>query len=299
MKKTYLSILLLLMVSQYGFSQKQNNLLVTPEWLSERINDDNIVVFHVDNEKSYKEEHIKGARFISWKDYTYDDDSHVFDLPSDDALKTMFENKGINNGDKIVLYVSGHMIPMMSRVFLTLDYLGYGDNTYLLDGGLPLWKAMGGETNSEIPDVTKGTFTIKPNKSLFTNVDYVRSKLNDPGVNIIDGRAPVYYQGIDAGNGGKSRKGHVPGAKTIPYTSLYEKNINGSFTFLSQIELEQLFKNQNLEDDKQIILYCHIGMQLSAVYVAAKMLGYKDIKVYDGSFYEWGPDDSLPIELED
>ena len=86
-------------------------------------------------------------------------------------------------------------------------------------------------------------------------------------------------------------------AKTIPFTSLYQKNDNGSFTFLPKKELEKIFDDQKLDKDKQIILYCHIGMQLSAVYVAAKYLGYEDEKVYDGSFYEWGPNEALPIEL--
>ena len=294
---------LLLIILCFGFAtqldaQDEKPVLVTTQWLADRINEDNLKIFHVDNEKGYKKEHIKGAQFLSWKEYTYDDDTHVFDFPTDEALEKMFESKGVNNGDIIVLYVDSPMIPMMSRVYLTLDYLGFSDNTYLLDGGLDLWKINGGPTSKEVPVVKKGSITLKTNKNIRADIAYVQSAVANSAINIVDGRASVYYQGIEAGNGGKSRKGHILNAKTIPYTSLYEKNENGAITFLSKEKLEKIFNNQGLAKDQQILLYCHIGMQMSAVYVAAKVLGYKDVKVFDGSFYEWGPDESLPIELE-
>lgn len=297
MQKGLLLSVYLILINLLLFAQNDKSILVTPEWVSERLNDEQLLILHVDNEKSYKKAHIPGAQFISWKEYTYEDEDQIFDLPSTEKLKEMFQNKGINNNSIIVLYVESNWIPMMSRVYLTLDYLGLSKNVYLLDGGLALWKAQGRTTTTEIPEPKTGGFTVNIKENLVVNTEYVKGAINNPNINIVDGRASVYYQGIEAGNGGKSRKGRIPGAKTIPFTSLYEKNENGSFTFLEKNDLEKIFNGQGLDKTKELLLYCHIGMQLSAVYVVAKQLGYKDVKVYDGSFYEWGPDESLPIEL--
>ena len=187
----------------------------------------------------------------------------------------------------------------MTRLYFTLDYLGYGDNTFILNGGIPEWKSAGGTTSTEITKRKPGSFSIKPNKYLLADLDYVKENLNNPKVNIVDGRAAVFYQGIEAGNGGKSRKGHIVGAKTIPYTSLYQSGDHSAIKFLEKGGMEAIFNSQELDKNQQILLYCHIGLQLTTVYVAAKILGYRDLKVYDASFYEWGPDESLPIELTD
>lgn len=297
MNKKSIIVLIALLLFYPIFAQSKESKLVSPQWLSDRIEDENLIVLHVDNEKGYNESHIPGAQFISWKEYTFEDENHVFDLPQIDSLKLVFERKGINNNSTIVLYVDSNWIPMMSRVYLTLDYLGLSKNTYLLDGGLALWKAEGRETSTMIPESTKGDLTFNINHKIIVNSKYVKEAIKDPDINIVDARASVYYQGIEAGNGGKSRKGRIPKAKTIPFTSLFGKNSNGSFTFLEKTQLEEIFINQELDKEKELVLYCHIGMQLSAVYVVAKYLGYENVKVYDGSFYEWGPDETLPVEL--
>ena len=59
-----------------------------------------------------------------------------------------------------------------------------------------------------------------------------------------------------------------------------------------------IFEGQGLKKNRSVVLYCHIGMQLTVIYTAAKMLGYEDIRIYDGSFHEWGPDETLPIEVD-
>ncbi|MEQ8477317.1 sulfurtransferase [Fulvivirga sp.] len=296
MKNTY-TLILLMLITQMGFAQNPN-VLVTPDWLKERINDDDIVILAIGKEESYEKEHIPGALMLDWEEYTFNDDTHDFDLKTVAELKAMFESKGLDDGDKVVIYTSDNWVSMTTRVYFTLDYLGYADNTYLLDGGIQYWKAEGGKVTDEVKAVKKGSFTPKTRKEILADRAYVLSHLNNNNVNIVDGRATVYYEGIDAGNGGRSRKGHIPGARSIPYTSLTKLVDHGAYKFKSLQEIEEIFKAQNLDPSKQLLLYCHIGMQLTVVYTAAKMLGYKDIKVYDGSFYEWGPDASLPIELE-
>ncbi|MEZ4850267.1 MAG: rhodanese-like domain-containing protein [Bacteroidia bacterium] len=79
---------------------------------------------------------------------------------------------------------------------------------------------------------------------------------------IIDCRAGVFYQGIEVNQMHGGRKGHIPGAKSIPFTSLYEKTEHGSYEFLSKEKLQEIFDGRGLKEDS-IILYCHIGLQLT------------------------------------
>lgn len=296
MKKTY-TLILMMLITQMSFAQNPN-MLVTPDWLKERINDDDIVILAVGKKDSYQKEHIPGALMLDWEEYTFNDDTHDFDLRSVEALKAMFESKGLDDGDKVVIYTSDNWISMITRVYFTLDYLGYADHTYLLDGGIQYWKAAGGAVTDEVEAVKKGHFTPKPRKNIVADKAYMLSNLNNNNVNIVDARATVFYEGIDAGNGGRSRKGHIPGAKSIPYTSLSKLEDHGAYKFKSLAEMQEIFAAQNIDKSKELLLYCHIGMQLTMVYTAARLLGFEDVKVYDGSFYEWGPDASLPIELE-
>lgn len=279
-------------------AQFANGLLVNSDWLKERINTKNLVIFHIGKEEDYLKEHIPGARFIDWQEYTFNDDTHDFDLPTVKELQNMLESKGLSDGDTVVIYTGESWISLMTRLYFTLDYLGYGDHTFMLNGGLVKWKENGGDVTSEVVDIRKGNFTPHPQKQLIASKEYVLKNLNKSHVNIVDGRATVFYEGIEAGNGGKSRKGHIPGAKSIPFTSLSEPGGEGYYQFKSVDDIQKIFDEQGVKKQDQLLLYCHIGMQLTTVYAAAKMLGFKNIKVYDGSFYEWGPDESLPIALE-
>ena len=276
----------------------QSGILVNTDWLKTRMQQKNLVIYHVGRESDYQAEHIDGAIFMDVDKFTYEDDTHVFDLPSDRALQDLFENTGLTSNDDVVIYTPSNWIPIMTRLYFTMNYIGHGDRTYILNGGLLEWKAKGEAVTTAIPEHKKSTFTIKPDKNLVADTRYVAEHLKDPNTSIVDCRAEVYYTGIDINehhSGG--RKGHIAGAKNIPYTKLYEKTSSGAFKIIDSEEMKELFEAQGVQKNKELILYCHIGMQLTVVYTAAKVLGFKNIRVYDGSFHEYGPS-SHPVELD-
>jgi len=287
-------LLILMLPLMVVAHEGRQNLLVDADWLKERINSGNLVLFHIGQEEGYKAEHIPGAIYIKSEEYTYEDDSHIFDFPTDTALKALMESKGVSPSSEIVIYTGENWVPLVTRLYLTLDYLGYANNTHILDGGLLTWKAKGLPVNSEIPNLQKTSFPIKPNSTLLADKDFVLKNIKSSKTDIIDCRSTVYYSGIEPTHG--ARNGRIPGAKTIPYNSLYDKNDAGAYQFKSLPDLQKIFDEQGLSKDHQLVVYCHIGMQMTVVYTAAKLLGYKDVKVYDGSFDEWGKDQSLPIE---
>lgn len=272
------------------------NILVDSDWLSERLDKSNVVVLHIGTQEDFNKEHIPGALFVSPGDYTYDDRENniVFDRPEDDVLKTYFESLGIENDTEVVIYTPVNWIPLVTRLYFTFDYVGHGDKTYILDGGLVAWKASGGKVSKEEREPVKSVFQITPFKSLLADTKYMQSSIENNGNTIIDCRSEVYYKGINPTHG--ARLGRIPNSKNIPYTSLYEASDIGAYTFKSMDDLQMIFENQGLDKSEPLVLYCHIGMQLTVVYTAAKMLGFEDVKMYDPSFNVWGKDDSLPVE---
>jgi thiosulfate/3-mercaptopyruvate sulfurtransferase len=298
MKKVRLIIPLLICISLQVFASTAENIVVDSDWLKSKIHHKNIVILQLGKAEDFEKEHIPGAVFIEWKEFTYNEEPQHFDLPSVEVLKELFESKGLNDGDLVLIYTSQNWVSLMTRLYFTLDYLGYGDKTFMLDGGIAHWKDNGGEVTAETPEIVRGSFTPDPNENLVVSSNYIMENIDNEGIAIVDGRASVYYEGIEAGANGKHRKGHIPGARTVPYTSLTIDTELGSYQFKSLKELKDIFQEQGLQKNQELVLYCHIGMQLTTVYTAAKMVGYENIRIYDGSFHEWGPDESLPVTLE-
>lgn len=296
MKHLLLSAFILLFFDFSAFSQNNHSPLVHAEWLQNNLDRDDLVLFHIGNKEQYQKEHIPGAVFMDGSEYTItaEDRSYIYDLPSVEELVELLEKKGLNDGDTVVLYVGSNWVSPMTRLYFTLDYLGYSNHTFILDGGLPLWKSRGGAVTDAVPEPGQGSFTPNINPDIVTDINFVKSKVNTSGYHIADARSPVYYQGIEEGMGGK--KGHLPSAKTIPYTSMIKEGPHGAYTFLNNSELQAVFNEQEINQDIPLILYCHIGQQATTVYFAAKKLGY-NVKVFDGSFHEWATKDN-PVVLE-
>lgn len=293
--KSIIALGLALILSLPSFSQEKRP-VVSVDWLKENLESENLVLLHLSSPEEFEKEHIPGAVFISRNDYVVssEDQTKVYDLPSVEQLTELFQSKGINEDDTIVLYVGGNWVSPLTRIYFTLDYLGYANQTFILDGGLPLWKHEEGTVSSGTSEVEKGNFEPKTVKDLVVGLDFVKENYKGNSFNIADARASVFYEGVQAAMG---KKGHIPGAKTLPYTAMMSEGPNGSYQLLSSQELQTIFDEQGLSKDKPLVLYCHIGQQATLVYLSAKILGY-DVKLFDGSFHEWGSGEDNPIEID-
>lgn len=273
-------------------SSPRESLVVTADWLKLHIADKDLVVIHAGEKAEYDNGHIPGARFAAMDTLAAPGvpDGLILELPEPALLHEQLEATGISDTSRIVVYY-GRSVPLATRVILTLDAAGLGDRTVLLDGGLAAWERAGNATTKEVPVVAKGKLAALQMKSRVVDAEFVRQHLQTPGYKIIDARAPVFYDGVQAGMGKPGVKGHLPGARSIPFSAVTTTDLK----LKSPDELTQLFKAAGVEQGDRVIAYCHIGAQATAVVFAARSVGI-DAVLYDGSFQDWSTR-GLPVEM--
>ena len=170
---------------------------------------------------------------------------------------------------------------------MTLDYLGQVIAS--------IWTVVAGLAGREsrrrrrISDVSREVLP-RPNAGLVVDAAWVSANLNKPGVAILDARAAKFYTGEDAGQ--MPRGGHIPHAKSIPFSTLVDDKTN---KFKSPEALRTLFGTAGVKENDSVATYCHIGQQASLLYFVARYLGY-EAHLYDGSFQDWSNRSELPVE---
>jgi thiosulfate/3-mercaptopyruvate sulfurtransferase len=283
---------LAVLASAYGDNSKvRDSMIVSTDWLAKHLNDDSLVLLQVGDKKEYEEAHIAGAQFIQLSDIsTPRGQGLILELPAVEQLKTTFEKLGVTDKSRIVIYFSKDWVTPTSRVYFTLDYLGLGDRTAILDGGLPAWRAENKPVTAEVRAAKPGSFTPRPNTKLVVDAAWVNANFSQPGVAILDARAAKYYTGEDAGS--MPRAGHIPRARNIPFSTLVEDKTN---KFKAPDTLRGLFNAAGVKDRDSVATYCHIGQQASLLYFVARYLGY-EAHLYDGSFQDWSNRTDLPVE---
>jgi thiosulfate/3-mercaptopyruvate sulfurtransferase len=272
-------------------SKVNDSMIVSTDWLAKHLNDDSLVLLQVGDQAEYTAAHIPGAQFIQMTDIsTPRGQGLTLELPPIEQLKATFEKFGVTEKSRIIVYFGKDWVTPTARVFLTLDYLGLGDRTSVLDGGLPAWQAEGRPVTAEVRQTKPGSFTPKPNAKLVVDAAWVSANLNKPGIAILDARLPQFYTGAEKGQ--MPRGGHIPNARSIPFSSLVEDKTN---KFKSADALRAIFAAASVKERDTVATYCHIGQQASLLYFIARYLNY-DAHLYDGSFQEWSNRSELPVE---
>lgn len=264
-------------------------MLVTPTWLATHCHDANLVMLAVGDPKQYAEAHIPGSVMIEMQEIATRGDL-TLELPPMADLAATFAKKGVSDDSHIVLYMTKDQTTQTARVYLTLDAMGFGARTSILDGGLPAWQAEGHPVTTATPTVKPGKLTPCPQTDVLASFDYVRTHLNNPEVHLIDARDTQYYSGAIAS---RNRAGHIPGAVSIPFSSLTDAQGK-----LKPAEtLRRQFAAAGVTPGGRVVTYCHIGQQASLLYFVARYLGY-NVQLYDGSWEEWARHPELPVETE-
>lgn len=277
------------------------DMLVNTQWLSSRADKSGIKIVDVQNKAlSYHEGHIPGAlqvdRHADLEDYTrYPPNKY----PQKEQFLELMTRLGISNDDTIVAYDDHHGI-FASRFLFIMELYGHDPaKLKILDGGIVQWRKDGLALSSEpvIAASTEPYRTTGPNNELLvTWNDVLRqsSKVNDTDVVLLDARPDQEFTGekIRA-----IRGGHIPGA--INFYGQAEINDNDSHLYKSLEQIRTTFIEAGVTEDKTIFGYCHSSDRAAHIYmVLTRMLGYKNVKIYDGAWKEWAALTALPAENE-
>lgn len=259
-----------------------------------RLDEPGLVLLHVGDTADYRAGHIPGARFVQLREVSAprtSQDDLALQMPEPAALKAALEALGISDDSHIVVYMGKDWVTPTARLVFTLDYAGLGDRTRVLDGGLPAWEAAGRPVTTDVPAPRPGRISaLHIRADRIVDRAWVQEHAQDAGVALLDARSAAVYDGVQADQG---RNGHIPGAASVPWITLYEED---TARLKSPDEVRAIFAAAGVEPGDVVVGYCHIGQYATAMLFAARSLGY-DVRLYDGSFQDWARDPAAPVEV--
>ena len=270
--------------------------LVTTDWIAEHGKENGLRIVEVDVDPSaYEKGHIAGAVGWNWKK-DLQDQLHR-DIASKEALANLLGQSGITPDTNILLYGDNNNW-FAAYAYWALKYYGH-EKVQLIDGGRVKWEKEGREYSTDVPSypATDYKFHGSPKEEIRAYRDHVQSKLGKAG--LVDVRSPKEYSGEllapeNLPQEGAQRGGHIPTAVSIPWGTAVNTE-DGSFKSLD--ELKEIYSGKGITSNKEVIAYCRIGERSAHTwFVLKELLGYPDVRNYDGSWTEWGSSIKAPIE---
>ena len=272
-----------------------SNVLVSTEWVQQHLGDPDIRLVEVDvDTTAYDSGHIPGAIGFNWQ--TQLQHQVRRDIITREEFEQLLGESGIGNEHTVVLYGDNNNW-FAAYAFWLFTIYGH-EKLYLMDGGRKKWVAENRPLTTERPNYARTQYRAKePNLHLRAFSTQVMQALNNPRVALVDVRSPQEFTGEVIAPPGMTetaqRGGHIPGAVNVPWG----KACNEDGTFKSREELEALYRSVGVTPDRPVITYCRIGERSSHTWFALKyLLGYPNVKNYDGSWTEWGNLVGAPVE---
>ncbi|HEX7101425.1 MAG TPA: sulfurtransferase [Nitrolancea sp.] len=269
--------------------------LVDTQWVADHLNDPNVRLVEVDVDTSaYDTGHTPNT--IGWNWQTQLQQHPSRDIPTKAEWEELLSNAGIGNDTHVVLFGDNNN---WFAAFAYWIFKIYGhENVSLMDGGRKKWFDENRETSTESPSPQRASYQAKDaNLALRASRDHVQKAIDNPSQGMIDVRSPAEYSGQllapeNLPQEGAQRGGHVPSARNIPWGTAAATD----GTYKSPDELRQIYGDKGLTPDKEIIAYCRIGERSAHTWFALhEILGYPNVRNYDGSWTEWGSLIGAPI----
>jgi thiosulfate/3-mercaptopyruvate sulfurtransferase len=276
--------------------------LVTPQWLEDNRSERDICLVEIagmqqDNMQAYKAGHVPGAVCWKWKEALWDE--RMRDFPSPEDFARRMGAAGISNGTIVVFYGEG--IQFGIYAWWTLKYCGHPD-VRVLDGGRYRWQAEGRPLVTDEPPA-RAPVDYQPvarHEEMRILRKGVLQAVENESHLIVDARSPEEYSGerVQPYEGGADhgavRYGRIPGARHLYFETILDE----TKSFLPEAELRKAADGIGLADDVPVITYCRMSHRATVIYFAlTEILGRSDVKIYDGSWTEWGNLVGVPIEL--
>jgi thiosulfate/3-mercaptopyruvate sulfurtransferase len=271
-------------------------LLVETDWLAKHVDDPNVRIVDLryyfdgrDGRQIYLAGHLPGAVHASYPTDLADPSTTPPNLiPGPDYLAAAMSRLGIANQTLVIGYddEGGHFA---SRLWLNLRYYGH-DAVKILNGGIEKWRDEGRPLATGPVQVPPATFQPGPARpDLRIAGDELSDHLGDPGLAVLDVRRRSEYTGEEVR---AARGGRIPGAKLL----FWQENLNPDWTFRSADEIRQRHEAAGVADDADVVTYCQGGVRAAHAAFSLYLTGYENVRVYDGSWAEWGNRAELPVE---
>jgi thiosulfate/3-mercaptopyruvate sulfurtransferase len=273
------------------------DVIVDTQWIYDHMNDPQVRIAEVDYNPatSYTIGHIPGAVLFDWKQDL--NDQNKKDIISKEGCEDLLQRAGVNNDTILVLY-GDYKNWFAAFAFWVLKYYGFND-VKLMNGARKKWFEEDRPVSLDVPSYPRGSFKAsEPDNSIRVLIPYVKEILSSKDKILIDVRSPEEYSGkilvlpVYASEQ-PPRGGHIPGAINIPW----DWSVNEDGTFKSPEELRNIYNSMDVTNNKEVITYCRIGERSAYTWFVLKyLLGYPNVKNYEGSWAEWANTVGNPIE---
>lgn len=274
----------------------QPKTFVTPEWLKTELGKSDLVVvdgswylpaMKRDGRAEYHAAHIPGAVYFDI-DEVKDINSPLPHMqPPQEVFALHMARLGISNGQRIVVY-DGAGLFSAPRVWLSFKIFGAKD-VFILEGGLPAWKAKDFPLESGTTNRAPGNFTPKFSADAMADMDRVDQALRDGSAQVIDARPAARFRGEEPEPRAGVEPGHIPGSINVPSSSVVKDG-----KLASPEQIKQAFEDAGYDSNAPVITSCGSGVSAAILWLALEAIGRKPAALYDGSWSEWGSNPSLP-----
>ena len=241
-----------------------------------------------DARSEYGEAHIPGAVFMDLDEIVDLENPVPHMLPPEHKFASRMQTLGLGDGNRFVVY-DNSPLHSSARAWWMLKIFG-AHHAAILDGGMQKWKAEGRPLESGKPQVRHGHFTVSLDTSAVADKAYVSSLVHSSEHELVDARGPGRFTGEEPEPRAGVEGGHIPGSKNLPQGQAF----NADNSWKRGDELRAVFEAAGVDLAKPMVTTCGSGITAAVLLFGAHLLGKDDVKLYDGSWSEWGADASTP-----